>query len=438
MNFWHLFYRAAEYGVILPGIFLCIIPVADWLVIPQRKLYPVLLPCMVAICFPLAWIDLSGSYYTNLLFFPLLGICLIAYLLTVRLEKLKLLYMFLCATAALSFGCIMNDYITAQIDPTSNVSDNSVPGLIIQYAVSIAIMFVLLSMRQKFKWLFENFNTPLFWRVAWAIPAIITFCNIYMIPIDYANIRVGRIFQIAMVIEGVLFLFFMLFQFLLYIIAVTSAQKIEADSTALMYQLQADQYEKMQAYLDETRRVRHDFKHTIAVLNELSQTGQYEKLQEYISRYSSEISNVQAPVTYCENPVVNATIHYYIDIAKSYGIRTKLQVVIPKEIAITDIDLCLIFGNLLDNAVTACRHVKSPDRFIRLSADLDTPGCLYITMVNSFDGNICKRNGKFISTKEKKSGIGLASIQATAEKHHGSSNFYTEQHEFISNIMLKL
>ena len=79
------------------------------------------------------------------------------------------------------------------------------------------------------------------------IPAIISFCNIYMIPIDYANIRVGRIFQIAMVIEGVLFLFFMLFQSLLYIIAVTTSRKIEADSTALMYQLQADQYEKMQA-----------------------------------------------------------------------------------------------------------------------------------------------------------------------------------------------
>ena len=41
MNFWNLVYRAAEYGIILPGIFLCIIPVADWLIIPQRKLYPV-------------------------------------------------------------------------------------------------------------------------------------------------------------------------------------------------------------------------------------------------------------------------------------------------------------------------------------------------------------------------------------------------------------
>ena len=438
MNFMNLCYRAAEYGVIFPGVFLCLMPVADWLIVPQRKIYPVLLPCMIAVCFLLAWFDFDGSHYTNIFFFPLLGICLIAYFITVKLDKLKLLYMFLCATAALSFGCIMNHYIIARVDPTSNVNDNSVPGLILQYAVSIVITIALLAMRQRFQWLFENFNTKSFWRIAWMIPAIITFCNIYMIPIDYANIRIGRIFQIAMIIEGVLFLFFMLFQFLLYIIARTSALKIEADSTALMYQLQADQYEKMQEYLDETRRIRHDFKHTIAVINELSQTGQYEKLQEYIAKYSSEISNVQAPATYCDNPVVNATIQYYMDIARSYDIRTKLQVVIPKEIAISDIDLCLIFGNLLDNAITACRKAKAGSRFIRLSADLDTPGFLYVTMVNGFSGEVYKRNGKYISTKEKKSGIGLTSIQATTEKYQGSSNFYTENHEFISNIMLKL
>ncbi len=438
MNFMNLCYRAAEYGVIFPGVFLCLMPVADWLIVPQRRLYPVLLPCMIAVCFLLAWFDSDGSHYTNIFFFPLLGICLIAYFLMVRLEKLKLLYMFVCTTAALSFGCILNYYVIAQLVPDSNIDDNSIPGLILQYAVSLVTMGFLLAMRKKFRWLFENFNAPSFWRIAWLMPAVITFCNIYMIPIDYNNIRVGRVFQIAMVIEGVLFLFFMLFQSLLYIIAVTTSRKIEADSTALMYQLQADQYEKMQAYLDETRRIRHDFKHTIAVLNELSQTGQYEKLQEYITNYSSEISNVQAPATYCENPVVNATIHYYMDIARSYDIRTKLQVVIPKEIAISDIDLCLIFGNLLDNAITACRKAKAGSRFIRLSADLDTPGFLYVTMVNSFSGEVYKRNGKYISTKEKKSGIGLTSIQATTEKHQGFSNFYTENHEFISNIMLKL
>lgn len=438
MKLFDFFFRAAEYGVILPGAFLCLIPVADWLVIPPRKLYPVLVPVLVAICFLLSWLDMTGDYYTNLFFFPLLGICLIAYFLMVRLEKLKLLYMFVCTTAALSFGCILNYYVIAQLVPDSNIDDNSIPGLILQYAVSLVTMGFLLAMRKKFRWLFENFNAPSFWRIAWLMPAVITFCNIYMIPIDYNNIRVGRVFQIAMVIEGVLFLFFMLFQSLLYIIAVTTSRKIEADSTALMYQLQADQYEKMQAYLDETRRIRHDFKHTIAVLNELSQTGQYEKLQEYISNYSSEISNVQAPATYCENPVVNATIHYYMDIARSYDIRTKLQVVIPKEIAISDIDLCLIFGNLLDNAITACRKAKAGSRFIRLSADLDTPGFLYVTMVNSFSGEVYKRNGKYISTKEKKSGIGLTSIQATTEKYQGFSNFYTENHEFISNIMLKL
>ena len=113
MNFWNLVYRAAEYGIILPGIFLCIIPVADWLIIPQRKLYPVLLPCMVAVCFMLACgffrlllhkhiLLPSARHLSDCVFFD----C--------KTGKVEITYMFLCATAALSFGCIMNYYIIAR------------------------------------------------------------------------------------------------------------------------------------------------------------------------------------------------------------------------------------------------------------------------------------------------------------------------------------
>jgi hypothetical protein len=68
-------------------------------------------------------------------FFPLLSIFLIAYFITVRLSNLKLWYLYLCATAALSFGCIANDYIIAYTVPASNADDSSVPGLLLQYAM---------------------------------------------------------------------------------------------------------------------------------------------------------------------------------------------------------------------------------------------------------------------------------------------------------------
>ena len=46
MNPFTVLIAAAHYGVIFPGIFICIVPVADWISIPLRKLFSVLIPVM--------------------------------------------------------------------------------------------------------------------------------------------------------------------------------------------------------------------------------------------------------------------------------------------------------------------------------------------------------------------------------------------------------
>ena len=438
MNSFDILIAAAHYGVIFPGIFICIVPVADWMVVSQKKLYPVLIPVMIAICLILGCLESRGTYYTNLFFFPLLFVCLIAYFVMIHISNLKLLYLFLCATATLSFGCIISNYIIAYTVPNSNVHDSSIPGLLLQYAISFIIMFFFIIIKDKLKWIFENVNLPLFWRLAWIIPAIITFCNIFMLPRDYANIRVGRVFSISMVIEAVLFIFFTTFQLLLYLIAYTTSQKIKADTTAIMYQAQASQYVKLQNYLEQSRRVRHDFKHTIAVMQELAQSGQYEELTNYIANYQTATTEHSAQLLFCKNAAINAVIGYYASLAESYHIKTDFKVIVPQKIAISDVDLSLLFGNLLENAIHACKLVPEEERYIHLTSDLNSPGAMYITMVNSFNGIVKKKNGHFLSTTENGSGIGLLSIQTTAERYYGSTLFHANGTEFVSNVMLRL
>lgn len=440
MNSLEALIAAAHYGVIFPGIFICIVPVSDWMVIPQRKLYPVLIPVMLAVCLFLGYFESKSDYYyyTNQFFFPLLFLCLIAYFVMVRISNLKLLYLFLCATATLSFGCIVSSYIIAYTVPDSNVQDSSIPGLLLQYAISFLIMFFFLIIKDKLKWIFENVNHLSFWHLAWIIPAIITFCNVFMLPKDYANIRVGRVFVIAMVVEAVLLIFFMIFQLLLYLIALTTSKKIEADTTAIMYRAQASQYIKLQRYLEQSRRVRHDFKHTIAVMQELAQAEQYEELKNYISDYQTETMKHSVQLLFCKNAAINAVIGYYASLAEAYHIKTDFQVIVPQRIAISDVDLSLLFGNLLENAIHACKQIPEPERYIHLSSDLNRPGVMCIIMVNSFNGTVKKKNGHFLSTTENGSGIGLLSIQTTAARYHGSSLFHANGTEFVSNVMLRL
>lgn len=428
MNIQSILFSAAEYAIIFPGIFICLVPVSDWLIIPQKKIYAILIPMVLAICILFGYIDSTHTYYINLFFFIILFACLIAYFVMVRLNKLKLLYLFLCATATLSFGCIANNYIIAHIDPTSNVHDKSIPGILIQYSVSIIIMIIFLLIKDKLKWIFKNFNTKPLWYMAWIVPAIVTFCNIYMIPIDYNNIRVGRVFQIAMVIEAVLLIFFIVFQILLYQIALTSSQKIELETSSLMYQTQAEQYIKLQAYMEQTRHIRHDFKHTIAVISELVQNRQYNELNDYISDYTNQISVDSHISDYCKNPAVNAIVGYYDNIASSYNIKTSIQIALPADSHISDVDLCLVFGNLLENAINACKLCDADSRYINLSCDTNTKNALYIAMVNS-----CNNND---AGSPHRSGIGLLSIKATAQKYNGLTRFCSTDNEYISNIML--
>ena len=63
---------------------------------------------------------------------------------------------------------------------------------------------------------------------------------------------------------------------------------------------------------------------------------------------------------------------------------------------------------------------------------------LYIVVVNSFDGNVCQRDGRYISTKSDGDGIGLVSVAAIAEKYGGMAQFSHEGKLFYSNIAIPL
>ena len=109
-----------------------------------------------------------------------------------------------------------------------------------------------------------------------------------------------------------------------------------------------------------------------------------------------------------------------------------------RNLSVFRILICVIFGNIVENAIEACEKVRVGERYIRLSADREGSQCLYITMVNSSDGCSVKKKEVFVSSKKEKSGIGLSSVKMLAEKYGGLAEFHEEGNEFYSNIMLKL
>lgn len=197
--------------------------------------------------------------------------------------------------------------------------------------------------------------------------------------------------------------------------------------------LQAAQYEAFKQNMEQTKAQRHDLRHQLAVIRSYSIEGDNSKLTGYLDTLFAEIPD-QHGVSYCENVAVNAIVSYYAVLAEKSGIKLSIKLTVPEHTQrISETNLCVIFGNLLENAMEACGRMTEGDRFIRLYSRLQHK-TLTITVDNSFDGTVCKQGERLRSSKRADLGIGTASVTTVAEKHGGSASFEATEAVFQASV----
>lgn len=285
-------------------------------------------------------------------------------------------------------------------------------------------------------WALEYYHTKSVWNIIWIVPALVTFCNYTMIPMDNKNATVGRIFRLYILVDFSILLLFLLFQLMFYLIVKTLIEKSEHEKRTQLLQIEFAHYQLLLNQMHHTAKLRHDFRHTAHTLLSLAKEGDMDKILEYLEEYNHELDSY-SPNFFCRHSAVNAILTYYSGIATSQNIQTDWHIDLPEQITVSDVDLCTILGNLLENAIQGCLTVAS-QRFINLSVDITKNGELYIIAVNSFNGSVKKAEHKYLSTKKDGNGIGLMSISVTAEKYSGVTNFYHSEAEFYSEIMLNI
>jgi sensor histidine kinase regulating citrate/malate metabolism len=111
------------------------------------------------------------------------------------------------------------------------------------------------------------------------------------------------------------------------------------------------------------------------------------------------------------------------------------QINLPDENTVTDMDLCVIFGNGLENAIHACKGVPvEEDRFIRIQCK-NKNGKLFIQIANSYEGDVEFEEGMPIS-KVEDHGLGTKSIAAVSEKYEGVYSFVAKDGVFTTSIII--
>lgn len=166
---------------------------------------------------------------------------------------------------------------------------------------------------------------------------------------------------------------------------------------------QREHYNQMLEHAEELRIIRHDFRHHVHALLNMNQ----EEQTRYLLDLKRELDTTKEQF-YCENPAVNRILQEYGARCRQNQIELVTGLDISSHIPIDDLTLCIVIGNLLENALEACMKLKEKP-FIRLQARWQQ-GHLMMLAENSYNGQIHESGGKILSSKQD-GGLGLISIR---------------------------
>ncbi|MDI9497693.1 MAG: GHKL domain-containing protein [Bacillota bacterium] len=205
----------------------------------------------------------------------------------------------------------------------------------------------------------------------------------------------------------------------------------------LQQALQRQQFQKIAENEAQVEAQRHDLRHHLAVLWELYEQDDRGKLRNYLEALNHRLPAGGRP-RLCENYAVNAVATHYAGLAKQAGAEVAVNLSVPADLPPElESDLCIIIGNLMENAVEACARMTGEERFIHVNSRLQY-GVLTIAVDNRFEGDLRRQDGVFLSSKREGEGIGLSSVSAVAKKHGGNAEFEVRDTVFRASVYVRL
>lgn len=195
-------------------------------------------------------------------------------------------------------------------------------------------------------------------------------------------------------------------------------------------------YDEVDTMYRKMRGWRHDYHNHIQTLKAHMSMEQYDETLQYLNRLEEDLSTVDT-VLKTGNVMVDAILNSKLTLIQERHIKVDATAAVPENISISGIDLSVLIGNLLDNAMEACMKLPAEERFIRVYIDIIKKQ-LYISVTNSTSGLAKKTDGRFLSGKGGGHGFGLPRIDSIVAKHGGYLNRQAENGVFATEIMLPL
>ncbi len=206
------------------------------------------------------------------------------------------------------------------------------------------------------------------------------------------------------------------------------------------YYAQIAAYQMLEEQYSQLERLRHDMKNHIIALGGLLENKEWEKMRSYLKNME-ERAGIKTGEEVTGNQVVDALLEQKRKAAEEKDILWECDVQVPKSHCISEFDLCVLFGNILDNALEACERLpysKAADRkrsFIKIQAKV-VKSCFLLEVQNSAEEPYV--HGATGRKNSKMHGIGLLNVNDVVNRYNGVMNINFQNAVFTSSILIPI